>query len=121
MPYRDKVKQLLNNKRWRENNPGKFRKIAKESYLKNREKRVKHQRDKYHQKINAINEYKCSMGCGACGESDFRCLDFHHTNPDGKLFNISRGISHYSMAKIWAEIKKCVVLCSNCHRKLSHG
>lgn len=54
----------------------------------------------------------------ACGESDKRCLDFHHVDPATKLFRL--GEAHtlgYSREKVIAEMDKCVVMCSNCHRK----
>ena len=57
---------------------------------------------------------KCSM----CGESSKCCLDFHHIDPKTK----ERRISYLrSIKKIDAEIAKCIVLCSNCHRKLHHN
>lgn len=45
-----------------------------------------------------------------------RAMDFHHLKNKGrKLFNISRAYSR-SDAAILAELKKCILLCSNCHR-----
>lgn len=62
----------------------------------------------------ALDSAKSSRGCLRCGESDASCLDFHHVAD--KSFSISRRNS--SDASLSAEISKCVVLCSNCHRKL---
>lgn len=64
-----------------------------------------------------IREIKASRGCKTCGETDFRCLQFHHKDPSIKLFGISRGYTR-SMKNLLAEIEKCEVLCSNCHDKL---
>lgn len=56
--------------------------------------------------------------CVICGESDSRCLDFHHRIPADKKFPIANVIAGtMSKKKILAEIAKCDVLCSNCHRK----
>ncbi len=54
--------------------------------------------------------------CERCGEDHIACLDFHHTRD--KDFNIGGAIySCISKKKILAEVEKCIVLCSNCHRK----
>jgi len=39
--------------------------------------------------------------------------DFHHLNPKEKDFTIAK---FRSISKIKEELKKCVMLCSNCHR-----
>ena len=54
--------------------------------------------------------------CSECGEDHPATLDFHHTDPNTKEHHPAdlRG----SKARFLAEIEKCVVLCSNCHRKL---
>lgn len=49
--------------------------------------------------------------CSDCYETDINVLDFHH-NKD-KKYRISNIIS--SPKKSWAEVKKCILLCSNCH------
>ena len=69
-----------------------------------------------------IKNYKTSAGCKFCKETSHICLDFHHLNPKVKDWNISimsRGAS--SISTIKKEIKKCIVICSNCHRKLHAG
>lgn len=64
-----------------------------------------------------MTNYKSSLVCSECGESHPATLDFHHHGKkDFQLSNVvQRGLS---IAKIEKEIRKCVVLCSNCHRKL---
>lgn len=58
--------------------------------------------------------------CLICGEKESVCLDFHHIDPKEKSFTIGK---HQSLGKekLLAEIKKCVCLCSNCHRKVHAG
>ena len=60
--------------------------------------------------------------CMICGYK--RCsgaLDFHHRNPKEKAFGLSdRGITR-SWEKTKAEIEKCVLICSNCHREVHAG
>ncbi len=61
---------------------------------------------------------KNDMKCEKCGESHISCLDFHHIDPKTKKYSISRlSFSSYSLKTIKEEIEKCIVLCSNCHRK----
>lgn len=56
--------------------------------------------------------------CSRCGANDLppACYDFHH-NKGGKTSEISKLISGCApMKQIEEELKKCVVLCANCHR-----
>lgn len=63
-------------------------------------------------------EYKKTLKCAMCGETYWACLDFHHTDPSIKDNIISRMVADgVGIEKIKEEIAKCVVLCSNCHRK----
>lgn len=65
-----------------------------------------------------VRDLKSELGCFFCGETDYCCLDFHHLTD--KTFNISRSV-HLSLENVLTEILKCLVLCSNCHRKLHAG
>lgn len=58
---------------------------------------------------------KCAI-CG--GEFEDCCYDFHHINPLEKNFAISSGNTNGARdwLRIRDELKKCVLLCSNCHR-----
>lgn len=59
---------------------------------------------------------KCAI-CG--GVFDDCCYDFHHLNPTTKDFNISD--QNTNGARSWLyirdELKKCALLCANCHRR----
>lgn len=57
--------------------------------------------------------------CSKCGyKHNIAALDFHHTNPEEKEFQIDmRKLSNTSMDKLQKEISKCVLLCANCHRE----
>lgn len=61
-------------------------------------------------------DFKNTLKCEKCGENDGSCLDFHHVDPDKKLDVVSK--LRMFKAKLKEELKKCIVLCSNCHRKL---
>ena len=67
-----------------------------------------------------MNEAKAA-GCCICEEKELCTLDFHHLDPKTKEFNIGAGGQNYSLNSLKEEIKKCIVVCSNCHRKLHAG
>lgn len=90
----------------------------KKHYAKNKKYYVdKAQEKKARDKIEVdriIAEAK-KCGCSMCGETHPATLDFHHVH--GKDFTISRRGSKCPDT-VMTEIKKCVVVCSNCHRKI---
>jgi len=55
--------------------------------------------------------------CIDCGNDDIYTLDFHHKNPNEKEFQISLVGIHRRWSTIEKEVKKCVLLCRNCHIK----
>ena len=62
-------------------------------------------------------EFKATLSCTKCGENHPATLDFHHVvrSPDNvKVYKLTADGAYKKALK---EIKKCVVLCSNCHRK----
>jgi hypothetical protein len=59
---------------------------------------------------------KAAAGCSHCGETDPRCLVFHHV--DEKEAAVSQLVANgRPRAEIEAELERCTVLCANCHRK----
>jgi hypothetical protein len=71
--------------------------------------------------------YKGMLGgkCQVCGYS--KCIDalqFHHKDPSQKSFGISEamwGHSKKTEEEIVKEIKKCSLLCANCHAEVHAG
>lgn len=55
--------------------------------------------------------------CEECGENDFYKLCFHHNLKDDKDFNLAY-LKSYRWSLIEKEIKKCTLLCQNCHHEL---
>jgi hypothetical protein len=90
------------------------------NFHKNRNiKQRKRKLDLQKQRIKLIREFIIThlknCECKICGEKRLPTLDFHHLN--GKSFNVSDGIKNgFSINKIENEMKKCEILCSNCHR-----
>mgnify|MGYP001572676222 CR=1 FL=1 len=64
-----------------------------------------------------VTEYLKTHPCVDCGEADPVVLEFDHRDPDKKKSDISKMMGKVSWKKIEKEIRKCDVVCSNCHRK----
>jgi len=63
-------------------------------------------------------EYMSTKACANCGEVDIRVLELDHLNPQTKRFTISQAVKlGYGWDDVLTEIKKCQVLCANCHKK----
>ncbi|KKN59785.1 hypothetical protein LCGC14_0538750 [marine sediment metagenome] len=78
--------------------------------------KMRKQRDLAKQRnFDYIREYKEYHRCCECSEGRAVCLDLHHEDPNTKKFTLSDGKSH-SIKSINLELKKCIVLCANCHR-----
>ena len=70
-------------------------------------------------KLNLI--HVCGDKCNLCGyDKNISALEFHHINPATKEYEISSGVCH-DLEKDLAEIKKCILVCANCHREIHDG
>ena len=91
----------------------------KEHYKKNKTDYLIKQKERRRKWWLWWKEYRASLKCDSCEENHPACLDFHHRDPTEKDENISHAVHiGWSKKRILAEIAKCDVLCSNCHRKL---
>jgi transposase len=60
--------------------------------------------------------------CVACGfDAYVGALQFHHTEPSAKAFEVSRQGITRSLDKLRLEARKCVLLCANCHAMVEAG
>ena len=58
--------------------------------------------------------------CVRCGYNKcLKALEFHHINPSQKDFTISN--DHFRLQEAIKESKKCILICSNCHKELHDG
>ena len=55
--------------------------------------------------------------CQKCGETHIATLSFHHVDPLEKEGLVAELVKGRDWNVIEQEIKKCVLLCENCHRK----
>jgi len=101
MPYKSKEKRRECRRRWYANN-----KQSEVEHVKRRKKKLK----------KWFEEYKKKLSCTKCKENHPATIDFHHLRKkkEGVSYMVANG---YSIEKIKNEIRKCVVLCANCHRK----
>jgi len=98
----------------RNNNSNYLTNPKKRKAIRDRNKQVK----SYNKEL--VNRYKRMCGCYVCGEKEPVALDLHHKDPSIKEDHPAR-MSRYSTKAFKAEIRKCMVLCSNCHRKFHAG
>ena len=95
----------------------------KSYYERNRNDRKEKIREYTRQARERIAEFLVqvkSKGCCMCPEKEVCCMDMHHLCD--KRFNIADAIRKaVSIEKLQLEVDKCIVLCSNCHRKLHAG
>ena len=55
--------------------------------------------------------------CIRCGyDRCIKALEFHHIDPSKKDFTISN--DHFRLQEAVEETKKCILICSNCHKEL---
>lgn len=102
MPWSDKEKQRNYDRVWSKTNKDK-RNAANNRWR--------------HQQAERFREFKKTLKCARCPEADWVCLDFHHLDPAEKDEAVSKLAERVSWERLMEEVKKCIVLCANCHRK----
>ena len=65
-------------------------------------------------------DYLASHPCVDCGESDPRLLEFDHVRGKKKAAISVLASGRHSIETIQAEIAKCEVRCTSCHRKKTY-
>lgn len=90
---------------------------------KNKEKLKKYHRDYRKKNREWADNIKIGLGCQICGYNKCsKALVFHHRNSKEKELDITFMINNsMNKQKILKEIKKCQILCENCHRELHWG
>jgi ATP-dependent 26S proteasome regulatory subunit len=112
-----KIKQY--QKEYSENNKEKISKQRSDHYQNNKEKISKRQKEFYTKNKEKIDKLK-SVPCVDCGNTfPTVCMNFDHVR-GRKMYNIAN-MKSQSWELIEEEIKKCDVICSNCHRIRTHG
>lgn len=109
MGYADKEKQKEYAKQHYQQNKEAYKQSHKKARLKARELNKKF-----------VKRVKSLAKCKLCGYSkSSSALEFHHKDETQKDYEISRLQSGgWSIKKIKQEMRKCVILCANCHREV---
>ena len=85
-------------------------KVKDKFFVEKQKQQAKARRDKL---IQFLSNYKLEKGCQDCGYNEHPvALDFDHIKGE-KSFNVSLA---KSIKQAKEEIKKCEIVCSNCHR-----
>jgi hypothetical protein len=111
VPYSNREKRLEYMRKWNKRN-----------YSINKESEIRRIKKRQRELVKWLQEYKRNFSCEYCGETEPICLDFHHivkSSKDAHVGDVSQ--KGWGKARILNEIEKCIVLCSNCHRKLHAG
>ena len=107
MPYKDPAKKKEKQKEY-----------AKKYYEANKDKIIAASGKARKSKRDEFAAFKSRLSCTQCGENHPATLDFHHVIPNPvnkKITELLRaGRFNFAMEEI---MNKCIVLCSNCHRK----
>lgn len=70
-----------------------------------------------HRKANLIKV--CGNKCNICGYNKLQnALEFHHIDPSQKSYGIASDGTCHDLEKDLAEVKKCILVCANCHREV---
>jgi len=70
---------------------------------------------RYKNKQKAIN--LLGSKCSKCSSTDCDTFTFHHINPDEKKLALANSWGNVNWNLLESEIKKCILLCYNCHMK----
>jgi hypothetical protein len=88
--------------------------IRTESYRQNNKDKWRENSTNHIKKYNQLIQEWKSQGCKKCGETRAHIIDAHHVNPEMKNFMVGTAARGIKITK--EELKKCIPLCSNCHR-----
>lgn len=72
----------------------------------------------YLRKRHWLRKYQSYVGCNSCGVKNPLVLEFDHIDPENKSGNIlcNKFIKAVSTQELVDEVRKCQVLCANCHK-----
>jgi hypothetical protein len=59
--------------------------------------------------------------CKICNDCDLKHLSFHHKDKTIKKSNLSVATFRRNRDFLIEEVKKCILLCHNCHMEVEHG
>lgn len=81
--------------------------------------RAMYDRERYILRVKPFRDYKEEHPCADCGKYyHYWIMDFDHRPGVHKIADVAKMLRNkmYTVAQIWKEIKKCDLVCANCHR-----
>lgn len=87
-------------------------------YYKNKQQYIDRNKLRQEKLKEYLKNIKLNSCCSKCTESHIACLDFHHIDKTTKKSSVANIVKSGQLNLLKEEIKKCIILCSNCHRKL---
>jgi hypothetical protein len=105
MPYKDKEVKKAKHKEY-----------SRKHYEENRENIKRQTKESKAKQRVEWYAFKATLKCAHCEFDHIAAMDFHHEDPTTKEGNVHDYVSNGQFAKAYKEIKKCIVLCANCHR-----
>lgn len=109
MPYKDPKTKKAKHKEY-----------SRKHYEKNRQEVIQRTKTSRALELEKWYQYKATLKCAHCGFFHIGALDFHHVDPSTKEGSVHTFVSNGKFAKAYEELKKCIVLCANCHRIYHH-
>ncbi len=103
---------------WRKANADKVRASRRKWYANNKRHAIEKVQQRQREIYDWFQQFKSTLKCEGenCEQTHPATLTFHHLNPSEKDIDLCRA-SHdgWSKERIMEEVKKCKVLCFNCH------
>lgn len=97
------------------------RQYEREYYRANKARRIEWNERNVQIRREFILKYLLAHPCADCGEADPIVLDFDHVQGEKIEAVSAMAWQGYSIERLEAEIAKCEVVCSNCHRRRTHA
>ena len=115
------IAQFAKNRRRKDGHQDNCRSCIKvrdaEQYKNNKEKFASWSKDRRVRVRTQVFEYLLTHPCIECGERDIVVLEFDHRTQTTKRFDVMSATHGHSWKTIEEEIKKCDVICANCHKR----
>ncbi len=107
MPYKSKEDQKVYYKKWESLNKDKRRKYNRSIKIRNKK---------------FADRVVLKFGCQKCGYNRCtRALHFHHIDPKTKNDNVTNIVNDTSsLDRVKEEMRKCIILCANCHAETEY-
>ena len=88
-------------------------------YAQNSARELNRTHNKKRSYVDQILTYLNDQCCVDCGEEDLIVLEFDHVRGE-KVGNVMKLAASGAIEKAFAEIEKCEVVCSNCHKRRTY-